>query len=213
MSKSFCVYKLTFPNGKLYIGITTRFNIRMNSHKHKEKGSSIKPLDNAIRKYGWESVKKEILFHDLCSSDAYDIEKRLIKEFNLTNFMFGYNLDSGGRTRIGSKNKNAAWNKGVKFSDELKLKLSLAKKSPKYRVICSINSTKYSVIAKDVLSGNEYFYKNVTDFCNTNGQKLHTVYNHIRRKSNVLNKRWNVRYKEKCKNKINNIKHEQEQSV
>jgi predicted GIY-YIG superfamily endonuclease len=100
--KQHILYKLTFPNGKVYIGQTVNFSIRMRGHKN----DSFNPnrfsrncqVNNAIRKYGWENVKTEIIFE--CSENEIDIlEKKYIKLFDSTNRNFGYNREGGGNSK------------------------------------------------------------------------------------------------------------------
>lgn len=91
------LYKLVFPNGKIYIGQTNNFTLRMQQHKsaaNKSK-SYCQFVDRAIRKYGWDNISKEILLN--CSNDEIDNHERsYILMFKCNDPMFGYNLDSGG---------------------------------------------------------------------------------------------------------------------
>jgi group I intron endonuclease len=91
------IYKITSPSGKVYIGRTKNFNGRMAEHKcnalTKKANNSIY---KAIRKYGWDSMKIEII----CEVDALqskNIEEELIRLNN--SVKTGYNdtyLGSGG---------------------------------------------------------------------------------------------------------------------
>lgn len=88
------IYKLTFPNGKVYIGQTKNFKVRLIGHKFSSKKVDT-PLYKAIRKYGWENVKKEAIKY--CVESRADFwERKFIKEFNSTDRKFGYNCDEGG---------------------------------------------------------------------------------------------------------------------
>lgn len=63
------VYKHTFPNGKVYIGITSQKpENRWNSGKgylRKINGKYAQPLmANAVIKHGWDNIKHEILWKD-----------------------------------------------------------------------------------------------------------------------------------------------------
>ena len=90
----YCVYKHTSPNGKVYIGVTSRKpERRWNSglgYKENEYFS------RSIAKYGWNSFKHEILFSELSREDASRIEKELIAEYDSTNRSKGYNIELGG---------------------------------------------------------------------------------------------------------------------
>jgi len=78
-----CIYKLTSPSGKVYIGRTNDFNRRMIEHKfnsekrYKEKYDYA--LYKAIRKYGWNNFEKNILFE---TSDL-EVLKKVEEEFIL----------------------------------------------------------------------------------------------------------------------------------
>lgn len=54
------IYKLTSPNGKCYIGQSIQLEIRFISYRnaHCKKQAH---LYNAIKKYGWDNFKVEIL--------------------------------------------------------------------------------------------------------------------------------------------------------
>lgn len=89
----YSLYKLTFPNGKLYIGITSNFNRRMSQHKHDATKKDLK-LYRAINKYGWNNIKKEVVIFGLTRFEAMDMEKLLIAEQDLVRA--GYNTTPGG---------------------------------------------------------------------------------------------------------------------
>lgn len=204
MSKSntFVVYKLTFPNQKVYIGISSEIAARIRAHKHKEKLSKIHPLVNAIKKYKWKNVVVDYLFKDLQETDACEKEQELIKYYSSNNIDFGYNLDIGGKTRLGSKNKIPSPNKGKALTKEHVNNLIKAKQGKDYSHISSTNATKYSLEARNIITNTIEVYKNVTEFCNKYGYKLQTVYNHIYRNSQKLDKKWKLIY-------INKINYEQ----
>lgn len=50
----------------------------------------------AIVKYGWDNIKHEILYEGLSEDEAYETEKRLIREYRSNEFAYGYNRSSGG---------------------------------------------------------------------------------------------------------------------
>ncbi|MFM2010794.1 MAG: Acinetobacter phage Ac42 [Bacteroidota bacterium] len=84
------IYKITnLINGKIYVG-QDKFN------NPKYLGSGFK-LRRAIKKYGSENFKKDIL--ESCSSkeELNSKEKFWIKELNSTNPDIGYNLVDGGQ--------------------------------------------------------------------------------------------------------------------
>lgn len=100
--KKYFLYKLTFPNSKIYIGQTVDFFKRMRGHKsdsfNPKRMSRNCQVNNAIRKYGWDNVKKEIVL--TCKKERIDtFEREYIKLFRSTNRAFGYNRESGGNSK------------------------------------------------------------------------------------------------------------------
>ena len=85
------IYKITSPSGKAYIGQTRWWAKRM--AKHKSGKSNCTGLQATINKYGWDAMKKEVLWEG--PEDELDaMEVRLIEEHDtLRN---GYNLIPGG---------------------------------------------------------------------------------------------------------------------
>lgn len=114
---NYIVYRHTSPNGKMYIGITSRtlearsghngYGYRKNEHFYR-----------AIQKYGWENFLHEIIFSNLSKSEAEAKEIELIALYDTRDAQKGYNNSSGGES--GSK--------GAKFSDETRKKMSIAHK-------------------------------------------------------------------------------------
>ena len=76
------IYKLTSPTNKVYIGRTNNFETRLIQHKHNaiinKKSNS---LYKAIRKYGWDNFKKEIIC-EVDSKNAQKIEEEFIIAYN-----------------------------------------------------------------------------------------------------------------------------------
>lgn len=91
----YCVYKHTTPSGKVYIGITSTEPERRWCNGH---GYANNPyFSKAIKKYGWDNIKHEIVFSGLCEEEACQKERELISKYNSTDKSFGYNLMSGGQ--------------------------------------------------------------------------------------------------------------------
>lgn len=87
------VYKYTFPNGMIYIGVTKGSiqSRRNNGYQHN------KNLLEAIRAYGWKSVSTEILAELNTQKEAFSEEKKQIKLLNATDPGVGYNISHGGK--------------------------------------------------------------------------------------------------------------------
>ncbi len=138
----FCVYKHTSPNGKVYIGITSKEPAKrwINGHGYKNN----KHFWRAIEKYGWDNFRHEILYEGLTQEQANIVEQMQIAFYNSTNRRKGYNISIGGGAMTGRKHSEEAkakmsekakrrtpWNAGKTYSEELKKKLSEAHKGKK----------------------------------------------------------------------------------
>lgn len=112
------IYKVymhtNMENNKKYIGITMQEN--MHTRWKNGRGYSHNThFSKAIKKYGWDNFKHEILFKNLTKEEAENKEVELIKKYKTLDREFGYNLDSGGRA-------------GKKMSEETKIKIGKANK-------------------------------------------------------------------------------------
>ena len=115
----YTVYMHKCPNGKVYIGITSRRpkarwvcgnGYIKNEHFYR-----------AIQKYGWENIEHIIVEQNLPKKDAAELEIKLIKEYKSNDYKFGYNMSSGGE--FGGS--------GVIVSQETRAKLSQKRKGRK----------------------------------------------------------------------------------
>jgi hypothetical protein len=91
------IYRITFPNGKCYVGQTTaKFNKRLAGHKTAvnipKYGNSL--FYRAVRKYGWDKCIKEIIF-ECPDEELNDKEKFFIQEHRALK-PDGYNTLIGG---------------------------------------------------------------------------------------------------------------------
>lgn len=97
-----CLYSLTFPNGKKYIGITSgALSRRLSLHKSHAKTGRAGAVYNAIRKYGATGFMAEKLvvasdWEYLCT-----LEQKAIVAFK-TLAPYGYNLTAGGEGFLGN---------------------------------------------------------------------------------------------------------------
>lgn len=150
----YSVYIHTFPNGKVYIGITARNPIKRWGYNGQ--AYRYQPLVySAILKYGWDNIKHEILFTNLTKAEAEQKEIELIAQYDSTNHINGYNIENGGSaigkhsketrekisraltnyTRSESHCRNISLaKKGKPMSEELKQKIS---EGGKGRVLCA----------------------------------------------------------------------------
>ena len=87
---NYVIYKLTFPNGKIYIGK----DVSGNGHSLRYFGSWDNELvmsdftDEELRDF---TVRKQILFESTDKNEVSKREYEFIKEYNSNNFDIGYN--------------------------------------------------------------------------------------------------------------------------
>lgn len=101
---TFKVYKHVFPNGKIYIGITSR---SLNQRWQHGKGYS-GYVRKAIDKYGWDNIKHFVLVGDFTEDEAKLKERQLIAKYHSNQYEFGYNLTEGGDGSPGYKHTEKA---------------------------------------------------------------------------------------------------------
>lgn len=92
-NKKYSIYKLTSPNNKVYIGVTS--NIEKRFQCYSRNYCKLQPLIyKSLLKYKWENFNKEILFSNLTRDNAFIKENELVKEYKkLGNSL---NIISGG---------------------------------------------------------------------------------------------------------------------
>ena len=125
------LYRHTSPSGNIYIGITSQYPV----YKRWQYGNAYKHCSyfyNAIKKYGWNGIKHEILFSNLDESTAKSLEQKLINHYK--KLKCSYNITDGGDGTVGyhhtqeSKELMRKLKLGKKLSEEHKLRLSQAHK-------------------------------------------------------------------------------------
>lgn len=125
-NKNYCVYMHTSPSGKRYIGITNQtpekrwqngYGYTYNSHFYR-----------AIKHYGWENFKHEILNKNLTMEEAQELEIKYIAMYNTTNQDNGYNHTNGGEHKgkwgIDARERMSKAHKGKKLSPEHRKKIA-----------------------------------------------------------------------------------------
>ena len=124
---NYTVYLHRFPNNKVYIGITSLKPSRRwkNGQGYKNKQPLIY---RAINKYGWNNIEHILLFENLSKEEAESKEIELIKVYDSTNPLKGYNTESGGSVNKhlseATKEKLRQANLGKKHTTEEKKKMS-----------------------------------------------------------------------------------------
>lgn len=148
---NYCVYWIHTSNhsDKLsqgYIGITCNFKERLKSHKKNKKKTK---LTDAIKAYGWNNLKKEILFENLSLQKALDIEEIYRIMPNI-----GWNIQKGGELGVDKSWYNIPENK---------IKHSLnTSKNTKLGILNNDNKENRSNRAKLSRINNKESYKNVS---------------------------------------------------
>ena len=126
----FVVYLRTnLVNGKQYVGQTSRFANRNSKWKKLNELYSSKILYEDRIKYGLENFKCDILAVCDSQEDAWELEKKYIKEYN-TKYPNGYNMSDGGAgvpnvfVSEETRKKLSETLSGLKRNDETKQKIS-----------------------------------------------------------------------------------------
>lgn len=98
------VYKINYPNGKCYIGISVDIKRRIWEHNNYSKAKM--PCDLAIKSFGLILDEIEILEQVQYSGELEDREKYWIQYYHSNNPLYGYNLTEGGDGSGRSNDKN-----------------------------------------------------------------------------------------------------------
>ena len=135
--RKFWIYLHTCPNGKRYVGCTTRVKPEIRWGRNGENYQYNKHFYSAIKKYSWSSIKHEA-WELTCESEMYYAEKYLIAYYNTTDNKFGYNYSTGGeKSSLGcirteeTRKKMSQSMKGKHhkpFSEETRKKMSESRK-------------------------------------------------------------------------------------
>lgn len=92
------VYMHTCPNGKRYVGITS---VKPEKRWSNGLGYHNQVFYQAIKKYGWENIKHEILNIVDTVEDAVKLEAEYIAEYDTTSRWHGYNVAPNAITHGG----------------------------------------------------------------------------------------------------------------
>lgn len=88
------IYKITAPNGLIYIGKTVDFKRRMSEYKRNDTKKQPR-LKSSIDRFGWESHTVEILFEGPCIPEELRyLEQFYIRIHNSTDPKIGLNISS-----------------------------------------------------------------------------------------------------------------------
>lgn len=116
----YSVYIHIAPSEKVYVGITNQHPLRRwarGQGYHKQAH-----FWNAIKKYGWKNISHEILYKGLSKEEAFQIEIKLIKQYDSHNPQKGYNSSTGGE----------GGSTGCILSSETRAKMSASRRGEKH---------------------------------------------------------------------------------
>lgn len=154
-----------FLIGKIYIGITCKdVNTRWANglgYRHNIY------ITNAIKKYGWNNVKHEIIRTNLNKEKAELLEKYYIYKYKSNNKKYGYNIQNGGNSNgkhsEETKEKIRLAHIGMHYNDEFKKKQSESKIGNKNMLgkhHSEETKSKISNANKGKLSGDKNYFSN-----------------------------------------------------
>lgn len=156
MTNNWSVYMHTTPSGKRYIGITSidpekRWNGGISGYKGQV-------FELAIKKYGWENIKHEVLFSGLSKEEASAKEKELIATYKTDKSSHGYNVSSGGVSEKA-------------FSEHTKRQMSLShadvsgNKNPRARKVMCLDTNEVFETIKEAASKYNVDPSCISDCC------------------------------------------------
>ena len=130
------VYKITGPDGKVYIGQTGEpLKVRWSKGYHLSYKSGRGAIREAMQKYGKENFRMEPLCENLTQEGAWELEAKFIELYDSMNPEKGYNGKTGGME------------KGCKWNEAAKQKLiQLNEQSPEYRKARAVQCIETGVI-------------------------------------------------------------------
>lgn len=93
-SKKYTVYMHIFPDGKTYVGMTSRKPWERWSGGHGYRHQL--QVWNAIEAFGWKNIEHHIVKTGLEQAEAEFLETELIKKYKSNSPRYGYNIANGG---------------------------------------------------------------------------------------------------------------------
>jgi len=123
----YTVYQHIFPNGKRYIGVTRNSVEKRWGYKGYNYKSQV--VGRAIEKYGWDNIEHDVFAVCETKEQAERIERWLVKYYDTTNPMCGYNVLPGGDVAVNDATPEMRYklgngNRGRKHTEEEKAKIS-----------------------------------------------------------------------------------------
>ncbi len=106
------VYRIIFPDGKSYVGSTNNFRKRKTSHLSKARNENGNKLYRAIRYFGEENLKWEVLMHNVSEKEIEMWEGVFVSFYD--SYRNGYNATKLGQGS--SPKKVINFTKGIFYS-------------------------------------------------------------------------------------------------
>jgi group I intron endonuclease len=98
MEDEWLIYRIVFPNGKSYIGLTKDLTKRISRHKKDVNARLHLPVYDAINHFGWDNVRFEVLTSKISTrAKACELEiEYILKYSSYIRDGKGYNATKGG---------------------------------------------------------------------------------------------------------------------
>lgn len=173
-NRKMALYRITFPNNKLYFGISVNPEKRIRRHRyHAQTGKRNFPLYRALKKYLGKERFEVIIWGN--PEDIKAEEIRLIRKYKSYDREYGYNVSLGGDAVMLGRNHTEEskakmskthqerghpryW-KGKKFSNEHREKMRLARAGkPGPNKGKKLNPEWRKAISKATFGINNHFY-------------------------------------------------------
>ena len=112
------VYKITGPDGKVYIGQTGQpLKVRWWKGYHLSYKTGMGAISDAMKKFGKVNFRMEALCENLTQEGAWELEAKFIELYDSMNPEKGYNGKTGGRDK-GCKMYEAARQKFIQHYEQ-----------------------------------------------------------------------------------------------
>lgn len=124
--ENYKLYIHKFPNGKVYVGITSQ---DVDERWRHGEGYKNQLVYRAILKYGWDAISHQVLLSGMTKEEAEEREMEFISAFKSNDPEYGYNVANGGNCygthSEATKRKIAEANTGRICSEETRKKISI----------------------------------------------------------------------------------------
>lgn len=151
------IYKINFPNGKIYIGLSNHFYRRMLEHNTDFRNNL--PIEHAIQKYG--PISEFEILELINPSNRFKMreqERYWINYYDSTNKEKGYNISRGGDgAKAGCENPQAKLTEDelLDLYDDLKYNLDISMQQLAKNYNLNISSL------SRINNGHTYFHENI----------------------------------------------------